>query len=72
MRISKFFHAEHQKSDLDEEIAAHLAMAAADKRDRGADSQAAQQQAQREFGNAALVKDVTREAWGWLWLERLL
>lgn len=71
MRIPKFFRAEDQKTDLDEEIAAHLAMAAADKRDRGADAAAAQQEALREFGNAALVKDVTRNTWGWLWLERL-
>jgi predicted permease len=73
MRFLKFFRAESQKSDLDEEIAAHLTMAAADKRDRGASSEAAQQEAQREFGNAALIKDVTHESSsrGWLWFERL-
>jgi hypothetical protein len=71
MRLPRLFRAETQKSELDEEIAAHLALAAADKRDRGADAASAQQQAQREFGNPALVKDITREAWGWLWVERL-
>jgi hypothetical protein len=25
----------------------------------------------REFGNVGLVKEVTREVWGWAWLERL-
>jgi predicted permease len=72
MRFSKLFRAEDQKSELDEEIAAHLALAAADKREQGTDAEAAQQEAQREFGNTALVKDVTRESWGWLWFERLL
>jgi predicted permease len=72
MRFTKLFRAESRKSDLDDEIAAHLAMAAADKREQGADPATAQQQARREFGNAALVKDVTRESWGWLWLERIL
>jgi hypothetical protein len=71
MRLSKLFRAEQHKSELDEEIAAHLAMAAADKRDRGADAATAQQQAQREFGNTALIKDVMRETHGWLWVERL-
>jgi predicted permease len=73
MRFLKFFRAESQKSELDEEIAAHLTMAATDKRDRGASSEAARQEAQREFGNTALIKDVTHESSsrGWLWLERL-
>jgi predicted permease len=71
MRFAKFFRAENQKSELDEEIAAHLAMAATDKRNRGADVATAEQEASREFGNTALIKDLTRNTWGWLWLERL-
>ena len=46
-------------------------MAAADKRDRGATPEAARTAAEREFGNAALVKDVVRSMWGWVWLESL-
>ena len=72
MRFLKFLRPERRKSDLDDEIAAHLALAAADKRDQGADAEGAKQEARREFGNIALVKDITREAWGWVWLERLL
>lgn len=41
--------------DLDEEIQAHLRMAAHDLGDAGA--------ARRDFGNIALVKEVTRDAW---------
>lgn len=62
---------EASKSELDAEIEAHLAMAAADKRERGKDAEAARREACREFGNVALVKDVTRQAWGWSWLEQL-
>lgn len=65
MRFSPF-RSESRKSELDEEIAAHLAMAAADKQDRGADAATARHEARREFGNPALIKDVTRTAWGWL------
>jgi predicted permease len=72
MHFPNLFPAESRKSELDDEIAAHLALAAAAKREQGADPETAQQEARREFGNAALVKDVTRESWGWLWLERIL
>jgi predicted permease len=65
------FRSEDRKADLDAEIEAHLAMAAADHRERGKDAAAARSEASREFGNVALVKEVTREAWGWIWLERL-
>jgi len=61
-----------KRSDLEDEIAAHLRMAAADKEAAGVHAEEAQQQAHREFGNVALVKDVTREMWGWLWLERIV
>ena len=68
----RLFRANKGKEDLDAEIAAHLALCAADKREQGVNSEAAQQQARREFGNVALVKDVTRQAWGWVWVERLV
>jgi predicted permease len=68
----RVFRSEQGKDELDAEIAAHLALSAADKHERGASDEAARQQAQREFGNIALVKDVTRQAWGWAWAERLL
>src|ERR1700679_323680 len=68
---SRIFRPERVKSDLDAEIASHLALAAADNRDRGLPPEAARQAAEREFGNAALVKDVVRRIWGWIWLESL-
>lgn len=60
-----------RKQELDAEIAAHLVLSAADKRERGAGDEAARQQAQQEFGNVALIKDVTGQTWGWAWVERL-
>ncbi len=68
---SRIFRPERAKSDLDAEIESHLALAAADKRDRGLTPEAARRAAEREFGNAALVKDVVRRIWGWVWLESL-
>jgi predicted permease len=58
-------------SELDEEIASHLQMAAEDAVARGAKPAQAREAAAREFGNVALVKDVTQAAWGRSWLESL-
>jgi predicted permease len=69
--LSRILRPERAKTDLEAEIQSHLAMAAADKRERGASAEAAQQEAERDFGNQALVKDVTRRMWGWGWLESL-
>jgi predicted permease len=61
-----------RKSELQAEIEAHLKMAVADKQAGGVYAEEAQRAAKREFGNVARVKDVTREMWGWLWLEHIL
>ena len=58
-------------AELDEEIAAHLRMAEADRVARGEPRELAAAAAHRELGNIALVKEHTREAWGGLWLDRL-
>ncbi|HWW97417.1 MAG TPA: ABC transporter permease, partial [Edaphobacter sp.] len=60
-----------RKAELDEEIQAHLQMDIQDRKDRGASPEQARSSAIREFGNVALIEDVTREARGWVWLERL-
>jgi putative ABC transport system permease protein len=59
-----------RKRDLDEEIQAHLRMAVRDRVERGESLAEARAAAAKEFGNVPLVKDVTRETWGWGWLER--
>jgi putative ABC transport system permease protein len=56
---------------LDDEIRAHFAMAVADRIGRGESPDDALAAARREFGNVAHVKEVTREMWGGMWLERL-
>jgi putative ABC transport system permease protein len=58
-------------TELNDEIEAHLRMAAADREAHGDAPEAARNGARREFGNEALVKEVTRDMWGWRWLERL-
>jgi predicted permease len=61
---------DRRKREFDEEIQAHLRMAAADRRDRGESEEGSRSGAVRELGNPTLLKDVTRATWGWLRLER--
>jgi putative ABC transport system permease protein len=58
--------------ELDEEVRAHLAMARQDRIERGEPPEVAESSARREFGNTALVKEVTREMWAWNSLEKLV
>jgi predicted permease len=62
---------DRRRREFEDEIEAHLRMAAADREDSGASAEDARHAAARELGNLTLLKDVTRETWGWLWLERL-
>jgi putative ABC transport system permease protein len=57
---------------LDDEIRSHFAMAIADRVARGESVEEAAAAVRREFGNVGHVKEVTRETWGGLWLERLV
>jgi len=66
------FHHGQREEDLDEEVQAHLRMAAQERMMQGETAEQARASAVREFGNATLVKEVTREMWGFRWLETLL
>jgi predicted permease len=59
-----------REAELDEELRAHLRMAEADRVAAGESPEEAAANARRELGNLGLVKEITREAWGGLWLER--
>jgi len=61
-----------REAELDDEIRGHLEMAARDREAAGESPQEAAYAARREFGNATLVKEVTRSVWGGVWLDRLL
>ncbi len=60
-----------RERELEKEIQHHLQMAATERKERGATFREAQAAARREFGNVGLVREVTRDAWGWRWLEDL-
>ncbi|HXY18752.1 MAG TPA: ABC transporter permease [Gemmatimonadales bacterium] len=69
--MTPFWRRARREAELDEEIAGHLAMAAREREARGEVPDEAAYAARREFGNATLVKEVTRETWGLQWLDGL-
>lgn len=71
MSIRKLFSRMSRHSELDDEIKAHLAMATRDRIARGEDPRSAEAAVRREFGNRTLVEEVTREQWGWSFLQDL-
>jgi putative ABC transport system permease protein len=72
MNLTSLFSRKRRNQELDDEIQAHLAMAARDRIERGEDPRAAELAVRRDFGNRTLIQETTREAWGWSFAERLL
>jgi predicted permease len=66
------FRRYRREQELDEEVQAHLRMAARERMDQGETTEQARTSAAREFGNVTLVKEVARDMWGFRWLETLL
>jgi len=63
---------QRKEDELNAEIQNHLDEALRDRMKRGESAEQARLNTRREFGNVGLVKEVTREMWGWASLERLL
>jgi len=56
---------------LDVEIQAHLDASIRERMERGESRAQAEHSARREFGNVDLVREVTRDTWGFRWLDDL-
>lgn len=63
---------DRSREDLSDELESHLQMAIEDQIANGEDPARARAMALKEFGNVALIKDVTRDRWGYVWLENSL
>jgi putative ABC transport system permease protein len=59
------FRRKQREEELDEEVRSHLRMAAQERMEQGEAAEQARASAEREFGNVGLVKEVTRDMWGW-------
>ncbi len=70
-RLAMLFRRDRFDRDLEEEMRSHVEMRAEENREDGMDADEARYAARRRFGNAALLKESSREAWGWRWLDSL-
>lgn len=71
-RLLFLCHRDQMTQDLEEEMRLHTELRANRLSEQGIDSQEAFYTAQRLFGNKLLLKEGSREMWGWISLERIL
>ena len=72
VRLRSLWHWRRQESELDEEIRFHLAEEVDALVEGGMSPAQARVVARRDFGNVPLIRELTRETWGWRSAERLL
>jgi predicted permease len=60
------------ESDLERELKSDLDLEEEEQREQGVPAEEASHAARRALGNEALIKEQTREAWGWVPFERSL
>ena len=63
---------EKRDDEIDRELRAHLELEAEEREEGGSSPDEARHAARRVFGNATMIQEDTRSAWGWTWLERVL
>ena len=71
VRLRSFFRWRRQEVELDEEIRFHLGEEMEERIAAGMSPEDARAAARRDFGNVPLVRELTRETWGWGPAERL-
>ncbi|MBI1898692.1 MAG: ABC transporter permease [Acidobacteria bacterium] len=70
-RLAVLFHPGRFDRELEEEMQSHLEMQVEENLETGMDAEEARYAARRRFGNAPLLREASREIWGWISLERL-
>src|ERR1700751_2812435 len=69
--INRFFRRSGTEGDLEAELQLHLELDVRQRMERGESADSARRAALRDFGNVGLVAEVTRDMWGYSWLEEL-
>jgi hypothetical protein len=64
-RIGVLLRWQRTESDLDDEIRFHLEEEEDERMAAGSRRREARAAARRDFGNVAIVREATREIWGW-------
>jgi predicted permease len=71
-RLAFFFRRGQFQRELKEEMDDHVRMKVKDLTDEGMPSEEARNASRREFGNALLLREESRDPWGFRWLETLI
>lgn len=62
---------ERRNDDLDREVQNHLDLEADEQRERGLSAEEARHAARRALGNPTRIKEITREIWGFMSIDRI-
>ncbi|HEV2197244.1 MAG TPA: ABC transporter permease [Candidatus Acidoferrum sp.] len=71
LKWQSLFRRSRSSQRLNDEMQFHLDQQIAENLASGMSPEEARHAAMRTFGNATFLKEETRDAWGWLWLEHL-
>src|SRR2546423_11158265 len=69
LRLQTLFRRERNGERLDDEMQFHLEQQIAENIAAGMSRDEARYAAMRVFGNPTVLKEETRDTWGWMWLE---
>jgi len=70
LRWQGLFQRNRSSQQLDNEMQFHLEEQIAENLAAGMNPEEARHAAMRAFGNSTVLKEETRDAWGWVWLEQ--
>ena len=68
----RWWQLKKRDADLERELQSDLELEEEEQRESGLSQEDARYAARRAFGNATLIREQTREAWGWMRLERFV
>jgi putative ABC transport system permease protein len=68
----KWWQLKNRTADLERELRSDLQLEEEEQQENGLPPEEARDAARRAFGNTALIKDQTHEAWGWTPMEQFL
>ena len=70
-RLLPYLGRRQADADVEEELRLHLELERERQQDAGAQDSDVRRAARRTLGNAALIRERTRDVWGWRWLDDL-
>jgi predicted permease len=71
LRLQTLFRGDRVARRLDDELQFHLDQQIAENIEAGMSRDEARAAAMRTFGNPSVLKEETRDTWGWMWLEQI-